>query len=152
VSLRTKAIGVTAVAVVAGLLLATQGKLPGSTSDADTGKRRGYTLIANTHNNRAVVEAYVVSNVRGSLLSMEEERRNTPWKFSFWAEPHELIFIDLDVWTHSTHRVGESIWSRCEIQFNGGMVHGDTEIDNIYIKDAGDKQKQTHASCTIAAG
>lgn len=151
-SLRTKAIGVAAVAVAAGVLLTSPGFTPGGKDGVDISKRRGYTLLADTDNKRAIIEVHIVSNVRGTILLVEEEKVITTWKYSFWAEPKEVVTMEMDVWTYGSHPLGASVWSRCQILFNGGMVGGDAEVDNIHIKDADDRRKQTHANCAIDAG
>ena len=153
-SLRTKAVGVTAVAVIGGLMLSGGIGLPGkSDPEVDTSKRRGYTLLADSWDNRATIEVHVISNVRGTILLIEERNVATTWKDSFWVEPNEIVSIDLDVWSRKgTNKIGSSVWSRCQILFNGGMAGGDAEIDNFYVRNDSDRRRQAYSACTINAG
>jgi hypothetical protein len=119
----------------------------------DTSERRRYTLIADTFNGSALVDAHVVSNVYGEGMAVNQQRVVTTWKRSFWVGPDEVISINLGVWTYGTHPRGTAPWARCQILLNDGMRGGDAEVDQLpVVRRREDNWKQAHAICKISAG
>lgn len=98
---------------------------------------------------RARVDVHMTSNY-GQRVTIENKKVPTPWKVSFWAEPGEELSIVFDVRTFGDQRYRIAPWARCEIQRNGQMTGGDTEIDQKRIVERPeDVKNQAQARCTI---
>jgi hypothetical protein len=106
-------------------------------------------LIANTHMNRARVDVHMSSNL-GQRVSIENKKVPTPWKISFWAERGEVLHISFHVRTFGDQRYRRAPWARCEIQRDGQMTGGDTEIDQLPIVERPeDVKRQAQARCAV---
>jgi len=144
------ALGGVALLVVAGLT-AQAGNNLGKPSGVDTTERRRYTLVANTHQNVALLDVLVTSNLRDDIIVVDNRVLQTPWERSFVAEPYEIVTIDLQVWTRGVQPLGVAPWSRCEILLDGDML--DTEVDQRpVVRDTTDQRRQALAQCDVARG